>query len=287
MRFFFLLMIFAPSLLRSQVSNVRQTVDNGRIIITYDLRGSEDTVYNIGMSAATENGETVTPRAIAGDLAAVSPGEGRSIWWEPTLDGLALTGWKVTLTAKEGIGIKWIYVKGGPTGDFYISATEVTFAQYDMFCEATGYKKPDDSFGRGKQPVINVNVADAVAYCNWLSKETGTTVRLPEENEWEYAAKGGNRSKGYEYSGSNTIDEVAWYDTNSGNKSHEVATKRANELGIYDMSGNVWEWCGTSGAIRGGSWIYIFASRCRVSYSCDLNPINRDFDHGFRVLQKR
>lgn len=182
-------------------------------------------------------------------------------------------------------GITWILVQGGSGGDFNISATEVTFDQYDAFCDATGYHRPKADFGRGKQPVINVRLADAVAFCNWLSKKTGTTVRLPEENEWEYAAKGGNKSKRYDYSGSNMIDEVAWYDGNSGKKTHEVATKRANELGLYDMSGNVWEWCGESGALRGGSWGRGYD--CRVSSRYDYRPDGRLHSIGFRVLQKR
>jgi hypothetical protein len=86
---------------------------------------------------------------------------------------------------KSDNGTTWILVEGGPTGDFYIAATEIIFDQFDEFCNATGFKKPEAPFGRGKQPVVNVNVADAVAYCKWQSKETGTTVRLPEENEWE------------------------------------------------------------------------------------------------------
>lgn len=192
--------------------------------------------------------------------------------------------------------IDWIKVEGGPTGDFNISATEVTFAQFDEYCDATGYTKPKANFGRGKQPVINVTVADAMAFCAWLSKETGTNVRLPEVNEWAYAAQGGNRSKKYEYSGSNIIDEVAW---NAEDKTHEVATKKPNELGIYDMSGNVWEWCGTSGLIRGGSYLpdALGGGNCRVSYpGVDLPALNYsnyayppDSRHGFggfRVLQK-
>jgi formylglycine-generating enzyme required for sulfatase activity len=151
----------------------------------------------------------------------------------------------------------------------------------------TGYKKPEGKFGRGKQPVIDVNVSDAVAYCSWLSKITGTTVRLPEENEWVYAAQGGNKSKGYIYSGSNDIEEVAWYGHNSGDKTHEVGTKKPNELGIYDMSGNVWEWCGTEGAVRGGSW-YFYGNGCRVSSRYVDYPDNRNYSlFGFRVLQKR
>jgi formylglycine-generating enzyme required for sulfatase activity len=184
------------------------------------------------------------------------------------------------------IGIKWVFVQGGPTEDFNISATEVTFDQYDMFCEATGYVKPKEEFGRGKQPVINVNLADAVAYCTWASQVTGTTIRLPEENEWEYAAQGGSRSKKYEFSGSNKIKEVAWYDGNSGKKTHEVATKKANELGIYDMSGNVWEWCGTEGSVRGGSYRNE-ADNCLVSYRNGYDPGDRFSSLGFRVIQIR
>jgi len=117
-------------------------------------------------------------------------------------------------------------------------------------------------WGRGKQPAMFVSWYDAVAYCNWLSgKEklskcykidsTGKIVtyldtakgyRLPTEAEWEFAARGGNKSKGYTYAGSNDINEVAWYDGNSGKRAHPVAQKAPNELGLYDMDGNVWEW---------------------------------------------
>ncbi len=291
MRFVFLLMIFATSLLHSQVSNIRQTVDNGRIIISYDLLGSDEYVYNIRITATNDNDVMITPAAVAGDLSKISPSQGRSIWWEPALEGLTSKGWEISLNAKEDIGITWVLVKGGPIGDFYISATEVTFYQHDQFYEATGYQKPKANFGREKQPVVNVNVADAVAFCDWQSKETGTIVRLPEENEWEYAARGGKKNNNYEYSGSNTIDEVAWDQNNSDGKTHEVGIKKPNELGIYDMSGNVWEWCGTSGAVRGSSWnnnyYGVSVRNCRISDRAVFPIDYRSYGCGFRILQKK
>ncbi len=306
MRFISLLMIFTTSLLYSQISNVQQTTEiysqisnvqqtteNGRIIITYNLIGYMGGIYNIKVTATNEDGKTIEPRGIVGDLHEIKNVNEKSIWWETSIDGVNAAGWKINLTAenlnapkRNSLSIKCVLVQGWPGGDYYISVAEITFDQYDAFCDETGYQKPKDSFGRGQQPVVNVNVADAVAYCNWLSKKTGTIVRLPEEGEWEYAAKGGNRSKGYAYSGSNDINEVAWYDGNSESKSHEVATKRPNELGIYDMSGNVWEWCGTSGVIRGGSW----ASKndhCLVSYRDDQNIDQGYSGLGFRILQKK
>ena len=229
----------------AQISNVRQTEDNGRIIITYDLGGDAGARCNISVTAVNDDEVKVKPTAIVGDLAQVAPGKGRTVWWEPRLEGLAANGWRIALNAvisRGAIGIKWILVEGGPGGAFYISATEITFDQYELFCKATGYEEPDSNFGRGKQPVINVDVADAMAFCKWLSSETGTIVRLPEEDEWEYAARGGKEGKGYQYSGSDVIQEIAWYNGNSGEMSHEVGTKHPNELGLFDMSGYVWEW---------------------------------------------
>ncbi len=192
---------------------------------------------------------------------------------------------KIEKRLDNNIEIDWILVEGGDMGDFYISQTEVTFAQYDEFCNETGYERPDDEgWGRGNRPVINVNKEDANKFCEWLSERTGKKIRLPEESEWEYAARGGNKSKGYEYSGSNNLDEVGWYLENSGEKTHEVGTKRPNELGIYDMSGNVWERVGKAAVIRGGSW-YSDYNLCEVSYRVSYNY--RYNDIGFRIFQNK
>ena len=177
------------------------------------------------------------------------------------------------------------------TKDFYISKYPVTRAQY----RAAMGTNPSD-FKGDNLPVENVSWDEAVAFC----KKVGG--RLPTEAEWEFAARGGNKSNGYIYSGSNNLDEVGWYSGNSGSVTHPVGQKAPNELGIYDMSGNVWEWCsdwygsypngsvsdptgpssGSSRVFRGGSWYY--ASRyCRVAYRHNASPSYRHDRLGLRV----
>ena len=132
---------------------------------------------------------------------------------------------------------------------------------------------------------------------------TGLNFKLPTEAQWEYAARGGNLSKGYKYSGSNNLGEVGWYGSNSGNCTHRVGEKQPNELGLYDMSGNVWEWCedwsggyivtsqrdplgaasGSNRVDRGGSWGNE-ARYCRVSYRDSGTPGDRYGNLGFRLV---
>ena len=169
---------------------------------------------------------------------------------------------------------------------YLIGQTQVT---QELWMAIMG-SNPSYFTGNSQRPVERVSWYDCQDFIRKLNAMTGEHFRLPTEAEWEYAARGGNRSQGYTYAGSDDLDDVAWYSENSGwmnitNKTHPVATKKPNELSIYDMSGNIWEWCqdsygdysseeqinpvgAASGSFRvnrGGSW-YSSARNCRVSY---------------------
>lgn len=200
--------------------------------------------------------------------------------------------------------------------DFYISKYEITYAQYDLFCKHTGHEKPlDFDWGRSNRPVVYVNWYDATAFCQWLSEISGQTYRLPTEAEWEYAAKGGVKSKGYIYAGSNDVDKVAWVfqdnyskqDSLAYMKTQPVGRKAPNELGLYDMSGNVWEWCNDSYSpdfykgsplhhplnkkedlkkvARGGGWESLEKYSLITNRDWDYAKV-KDFDLGFRIVKE-
>ena len=185
--------------------------------------------------------------------------------------------------------------------DFYIGKYEVTQKEWRevMGSDPSNFKNCDNC------PVEQVSWNDVQEFLSKLNAKTGKSYRLPTEAEWEYAARGGTTSRGYKYAGSNSLDEVAWYTDNSGSKTHPVGQKKANELGLYDMSGNVWEWCADdwhgsySGAPstgrawidsprassrvgRGGSW-FGGTRGCRVSYRTNFTPLFRDNRLGFRL----
>jgi len=155
--------------------------------------------------------------------------------------------------------------------NYYIGKYEVTQEQWQIVMGNN-----PSNFSGTNLPVEKVSWNNIQTFITKINQLTSKTYRLPTEAEWEFTALGGNNSNGYTYSGSNTIDNVAWYSNNSSSKTHTVGTKQANELGIYDMSGNVWEWCndwygssyyssspqnnpqgpssGSSRVVRGGGW---------------------------------
>ncbi|MBN2615395.1 MAG: formylglycine-generating enzyme family protein [Bacteroidales bacterium] len=193
---------------------------------------------------------------------------------------------------------------------FSISKTEVTVLQYRTYCNATGRKMPEaPEWGwYDNDPMVNLTWYDAVAYCGWLAAKTGKRYRLPTEAEWEYAARGGNQSREHQYSGGRSLFSNGWFSTNSNGHAHPVAQKRHNELGLYDMSGNVWEWCsdcydakyysncpvsnpkglspGTYHVMRGGGW-YSTRDYCRVARRQCNAPGSRCGDVGFRIALSR
>ncbi len=176
---------------------------------------------------------------------------------------------------------------------YYIGKYEVTQWQWE---KAMGNNP--SKFKGANLPVDQVSWEDCQSFC----KKIGSGFRLPTEAEWEYAARGGNRSKGFTYSGSDNLDEVGWDDQNSGKKTHEAGQKKANELGIYDMSGNVWEWCSDwHGEYYGGEVtnpagtstgsIRVLRGGSCCSYVRHCRAANRDYDlpslansyYGFRL----
>ena len=183
---------------------------------------------------------------------------------------------------------------------YMIGQTEVTQALW----QAVMGNNPSYHTGDSRRPVEQVSWDDCQTFLRKLNSLTGQRFRLPTEAEWEFAARGGVNSRGYKYSGSNTLGNVAWYDDNSGDTTHPVGTKQPNELDIYDMTGNVWEWCndkwdsdyyssspssnpqgpssGSTRVLRGGSWCYD-ARSCRVSYRYGDYPGSRYADSGLRL----
>ena len=182
---------------------------------------------------------------------------------------------------------------------FSIGKYEVTQEEW----EAVMGSNPSQ-FKGAKRPVEQVSWDDCQEFIRKLNALTGKRFRLPTEAEWEYAARGGNRSQGYKYAGGNSIGSVAWYEGNSNNETHLVGQKQSNELGLYDMAGNVWEWCqdwydssyygnspstnpvnNTSASLRvarGGSWLNL-AGNCRMSFRNFRAPGYRSSYLGLRL----
>ena len=239
---------------------------------------------------------------------------------EPVTETFTVNGVTFTMVAVEGgtFTMGATAEQGSDAEDHEKPTHQVTLSSYSIgqtevtqaLWQAVMGSNPSNNTGNLQRPVENVSWNNCQTFISKLNQMTGRTFRLPTEAEWEFAARGGNLSQGYKYAGSNTIGDVAWYHDNSealGSSSpdygtHTVGTKAPNELGLYDMSGNVWEWCqdwyssyssnaqtnpmgpatGTDLVNRGGSWGNS-AGRCRVSYRGISSSSSRTSYLGLRL----
>ena len=327
--FFLLLSVFTAVCCFGQtVRNVDAYQEGKNIIITYDIdkAGSVGDVY-----CSTDGGRTWGEplRQVTGDVNKQVPAGRHRIVWNMLAEREKLAGANICFKVDgdagrftvNGVSFEMVLVEGGTfrmgatseqggeaynnekpvhsvtLSSYYIGKTEVTQALW----QAVLGSNPSDFKGAGL-PVECVSWYDCQEFIQKLNRLTGRNFRLPTEAEWEFACRGGNNSRGYKYSGSNDIDNVAWYWDNSGRNTYSVATKTPNELGIYDMSGNVWEWCsdwyadytansqtnptgpqsGSFRVRRGGSW-FSYARYSRSSIRSDDFPTYRSNFLGFRL----
>ena len=328
-----LLMVVSLLALSAQtVTNVTATQAGKTIHVSYNL----DKAADVSLFLSTDGGYTYTQLYhLSGDVGENVSAGYKTIVWDVLAERENLKSDNIVFKVKaqgkssleftvRGVTFKMVYVQGGAftmgctseqgndcfdeerpahrvtLDDFHIGETEVTQALW----QAVMGSNPSD-FKGDNRPVDNVSWNDCQAFIQKLNQLTGRTFRLPTEAEWEYAARGGKHHSGYKYSGSNEVGYVAWYYENSGYQTHQthpVKSKQPNMLGLYDMSGNVWEWCldwlgnyssasqtnpqgpasGSSRVLRGGSWID-FAGGCRVSRRSGRSPGHRYSGYGFRL----
>jgi len=193
--------------------------------------------------------------------------------------------------------------------DFYIGETEITVAQFRAYCNDTETEMPEEPYWGWEDdyPIVSITWNDAIKYTTWLSKKMNRKIRLPYEAEWEYASRGGYENKKTIYSGSENLNDIGWFEDNSDEQAHSVATKKPNSLGLYDMTGNAYEWCmdkydkdyyskspennpkgakiGDRYVIRGGAWWYK-KFYCRISQRSHAEADYVSFVFGFRVASE-
>jgi len=210
---------------------------------------------------------------------------------------------QIEISNSISIELEMITVESGRLDEktissFNISKYPITLENYKIYCNEIKKEIPINENDDDRVPIINVTCIDAVDFCNWLSQVTGNTYRLPTEAEWEFAARGGNKSKGFKFSGSEDVESVAFYRGNSGLSPQPVGQLDANELGLYDMCGNVWEWCRYSNnsnrqgefnedesiILRGGSW-QRKAEDCTLSSRSEQPITDYTDDIGFRIVE--
>jgi formylglycine-generating enzyme required for sulfatase activity len=322
-----------------QIQNVQATQEGKTIVVSYDLTdNTSGSAYDVELYCSTDGGSTFGKplSAVSGDAGKeIKPGASRRISWDVLAEREKLTGNRIVFEVRarttDKTGIEMVFVKGGTftmgctseqsdcdddekpahqvtVSDFRMGKYEVTQKQWTEIIGSnpSSFKNCEDC------PVENVSWNDVQEFIKQLNRKTGKNYRLPTEAEWEYAARGGSTGStstssatATKYAGSNSIDEVAWYDNNSGSKTHPVGQKKPNELGLYDMTGNVWEWCsdwygsdyyknsprnnpqgsasGSNRVLRGGSWSS-GARYCRVALRNYGHPVDRVINDGFRLV---
>lgn len=336
--------LFAEAPVVSNVSVAQRTDGSKLVDITYDVTDSDSSQLWIELKVSDDSGLTFeiepTQANLSGDFGSnVTPGNNKTIIWDIGIEDGIFDGdnfqLKVLAYDQEPtppVPQAFVLVEGGTfnngtadvtLSDFYMCKYEVTQGEY----EAVIGSNPAHDYGVGNNyPVYYVTWYNAVEYCNARSLQEGLTpcydtsdwscdftangYRLPTEMEWMYAAKGGNQepASGYnQYAGTDVESELtnyAWYSSNAGNQTHAVGTKLPNQLGLYDMSGNVYEWCndwygsyssssqtnptgpssGSYRILRGGSWGNS-ASGCCVASRYSINPTYSSYNLGFRIIR--
>ena len=285
-------------------------------IVACDGYESEEGMVKLKASAPSNLQITLSKEAVATQQSSVTQ---PTVAQQPVVQPTVTNSDNISIPVKDGISIDMVRVEAGTftmgataemkepydwekpthrvtlTNDYYIGKYEVTQALWQAVMGS------NPSYFKGNNlPVEQVSWDDCQKFISKLNRITGKTFRLPTEAEWEYAARGGKKSRGYQYSGSSNLSDVAWY---SGDVTHAVGTKQPNELGIYDMSGNVWEWCqdwygaysssslvnptgansGSDRVFRGGCWNFN-AGYCRSSFRNFIAPDYRDFYLGLRLV---
>lgn len=291
------------------VASTTLPVGQHSYIVFCDGYDSEEGMVKLKASTPSNLQITLSKEATAIQQSTVSQ---PTVAQQPVVQAPIANRDNISIPVKDGISVDMVRVEAGTftmgataemkdpddwekpthrvtlTNDYYIGKYEVT----QVLWQAVMGNNPS-KFKGDNLPVEQVSWEDCQKFLSKLNRITGKTFRLPTEAEWEYATRGGNKSRGYQYSGSNNLSDVAWIRDNSGKKTHAVGTKQPNELGIYDMSGNVWEWCqdwygeyssssqinptgandGFRRVYRGGSWnneVWGCRSSCRYDYTPGL-----------------
>ena len=291
-------------------------VFNGVLVGNHNVEISKSGYATSRQTVTISEGQTAS---ISGSLTSSASSSGTNAL---SSSSSSPSGNTITIPVKNGISIEMVKVEAGSfnmgatpemqapyevekpvhrvtlTNNYYIGKYEVTQALWKIVMGSN-----PSNFKGDNLPVENVSWNNCQKFISKLNKLTGKSFRLPTEAEWEFAARGGNKSRGYLYSGSNAIGDVAWYEGNSSFMTHAVGTKQPNELGIYDMTGNVWEWCqdwydsyssspqtNPTGAVsgsyrvdRGGSWNCL-ARSCRASCRDRCTPDYRNNSCGLRLV---